>query len=142
MSETDKSEPTVYVAADFLRKEEVAALCAQLEKLGLEPTNTCTLDGEPGGGAGGELEGEAEQNAIATARLDLDDIDRSELFIQLTTGELARGGRHVKLGYALSRELTIIIVGPREHVFHYHPQVHHLPTADMLLIWLRGWLSA
>ena len=35
----------------------------------------------------------------------------------------SRGGRHVELGIALSNNKQIYVVGPRENVFHYLPQV-------------------
>lgn len=60
---------------------------------------------------------------------DLADIDRSNAVIQLTAqfcmGEagcttdqnLHSGGRNVELGYALARDLTVVVVGADENVF-------------------------
>ena len=37
----------------------------------------------------------------------------------------SRGGRHVEFGLALAWEKRVILVGPRENVFHTLPQVEH-----------------
>ena len=40
----------------------------------------------------------------------------------------SRGGRHVELGLALAWGKRVIVVGPRENVFHTLPQVEHFWT--------------
>jgi len=48
----------------------------------------------------------------------------------------ARGGRHVELGLALGYQKLIFLVGPRENVFHYLPEVKHFPTAEEWLAYM------
>jgi hypothetical protein len=43
---------------------------------------------------------------------------------------LATGGRHVEFGLALAQGKRVIIVGPRENVFHYL-----LPDAQIFAYW-------
>ena len=49
---------------------------------------------------------------------DLDDIDRADWVINFTCGSGGKGGRHVEFGYAHAKGKRLIVVGPRENVFH------------------------
>ena len=40
-------------------------------------------------------------------------------------GGASRGGRHVEFGLALAWGKGVVVVGPRENVFHTLPQVEH-----------------
>ena len=40
-------------------------------------------------------------------------------------GGASRGGRHVEFGMALALGKGVVVVGPRENVFHTLPQVEH-----------------
>lgn len=134
-----------YVATDYARKEEARALAeALIEQSG--GTLACSsrwIYDQPlfkEGGLGGELDAEDAPKAAQVAREDFDDIASSDIFIQLTSGVKARGGRHVELGYALAinqsqsiihgdgggSPLLVLVVGPREHAFHYLDQVVHV----------------
>lgn len=61
---------------------------------------------------------------------DLDDILNSDCVISFT-GSGSKGGRHVEFGYALALGKRLVLVGPRENVFHtlsvveYHPSWKH-----------------
>jgi nucleoside 2-deoxyribosyltransferase len=57
--------------------------------------------------------------ARAAADRNLHDIDASDIFILLTTGMAARGGRHFETGYAFARGKPIVILGPVEHAFQH-----------------------
>lgn len=59
------------------------------------------------------------------ASMDFEDLARSDMCIAFTEAEGARGrgGRHTELGIALGLGLRVILVGPREHVFHCLPGV-------------------
>ncbi len=45
------------------------------------------------------------------------------------------GGRHVEFGIALLRKIRCAVIGPREHVFHFLPQVE---VYDSLASFLRA----
>lgn len=73
-----------------------------------------------------------------TALIDLYDIDRADALVlfagtpndyaNIAVGALARGGRHVELGYALATDKDVIVCGPKENVFHHLPQIKQFDT--------------
>ena len=72
------------------------------------------------------------------ARRDLEDILWADILILLT--ELRpgtnKGGRHVEFGFALARNKRVMVVGPRQHLFHYLPNVETFPTWKQCLDFL------
>ncbi len=52
-------------------------------------------------------------------------------------GSRSRGGRHVELGLALAWGKDIIVVGPRENVFYYLPEVTVVSTWEQAKQFLR-----
>jgi hypothetical protein len=64
---------------------------------------------------------------------DLNDLRTADAIVSFTDGKPARGGRHVEYGWATlahdahpwldgsDQPMRLIVVGPREHVFHCHP---------------------
>lgn len=76
------------------------------------------------------------------ARRDLDDLGTADVLVSFT-GLGARGGRHVEFGtFLMHADLTaylgdaprrMVIVGPREHVFHCHPDVEVFPDWQAFL---------
>jgi hypothetical protein len=88
---------------------------------------------------------ESKLTAADWARIaadDIADIERCDVFVAFTEAQLngteswldvlsvARGGRHVELGYALGRLKRVVIIGPRENAFHHLllPQVEQFAT--------------
>jgi hypothetical protein len=138
-----------YVATDYARKEEADAVATAIEQETPLRLRARWIRDQPlfkAGGLGGELYEQDQENARLVARQDLEDINAGNVFVQLTSGEKARGGRHVELGFAICKALghpayQVVAVGPREHAFHYHPRVIHLPTAGDLLHWAKGYSS-
>ena len=60
------------------------------------------------------------------AQEDLDDLDAADTFVLWNPRHHhrgGRGGRHVETGYALAHGKRVILVGERENVFHYLPEV-------------------
>lgn len=142
-------DKTFYIAADYARKQEAAQLAADLEQvLGMTSMGRW-YKSQPAykdDGLGGELTGDDAAAAVKVAQEDWDDLASSDFFIQLTTGEKARGGRHVELGMAIALKHAypyrqVIVVGPREHAFHYGEGIHHLTSQDELEIFLQGFLA-
>lgn len=133
---------TFYIAADYARRAEVAALAASLEEeLGMESyASWSTEKAEYNDDASGEgMDVDQQAGAQRAAVQDYQDIRDSDIFIQLTTGEKARGGRHAELGVAVADQRHhVIIVGPRENVFHYFPGVVQVADAESLKTYLRG----
>jgi hypothetical protein len=78
------------------------------------------------------------------AQKDLEDLSICHAIISFT-GEGTRGGRHVEHGVAIvmhdeypwmgesDAQLRLILVGPREHVFHCHPDTEVYADFDAFL---------
>ncbi len=45
------------------------------------------------------------------------------ILIAETDGKYARGGKHVETGIALAHGYNVFVLGPKENVFHRHPNV-------------------
>ena len=60
------------------------------------------------------------------AQTDWEDINRAHClvaFTELTDSGPGRGGRHVELGLALALGKKVVVVGPRENIFHTLPAI-------------------
>jgi hypothetical protein len=71
--------------------------------------------------------------SCAIARDDCEDLmaaDAVIIFTEIPNTILATGGRHVEFGLALAQGKRVIIVGPRENVFHYL-----LPNSQIFATW-------
>lgn len=119
----------VYLAGRYGRREELLSKAGELEAAGHVVTARW-LEGLDDEGNGDFTHGHDGQ-AARWAEKDLADIEGSEVVISFTEGGGGRGGRHVELGYALADpRRRCILVGPAEHVFHWHPRVEHFGTWD------------
>ena len=49
-------------------------------------------------------------------------------FSEKPSNPTPRGSRHVEFGIALSLDMEILVIGPRENLFHTMPGVQHWPT--------------
>jgi hypothetical protein len=68
-------------------------------------------------------------------RHDVEDVQAADVVISFTGGG-GKGGRHVEFGIGLALDKEMIVVGPREHIFHTLPQVQHFDTwADLVRLW-------
>ena len=118
----------IYLAARYSQKEEIKQVAAILRIYGIETTSSwleephpsdCTMDQFP----------DAYLSGLAIR--DIDDIKSADAVILFTVDPLiptVRGGRHVETGYALALGKPLYIIGPRENIFHYLPQVKPFET--------------
>ncbi len=113
----------IYLAARYIRCMEMCFNEADLRGAGHVVTSRWIRGGD-------EIDDEdraALQNAIS-AQEDVEDLLAADCVICFTEepgGRNGRGGRHVEFGMALALKKTMIIIGPRENVFHYLPEVMH-----------------
>src|SRR5260370_22529594 len=73
------------------------------------------------------------------ARQDCEDLmaaDAVIIFTEIPNTILATGGRHVEFGLALAQGKRVIIVGPRENVFHYL-----LPDSQIFATWNKAFAT-
>lgn len=116
----------IYIAARYSRKDEAQDLAHDLVDLGHSIASTWIYQVEDemlyeqGPGAAGRF-----------ARKDLTEVAACELLVALSEEESnpwGRGGRHVEFGYALGLKKSIIVIGPKENLFHYLPGITHFAT--------------
>lgn len=109
---------TAYLAARYSRREELVPHKEALEDAGWEVTSRWLLGNHQAQNDDLYPGAAAERFALE----DLDDLMRADVLIHFTEPprqpSTSRGGRHVEHGYALAQGQRIIIVGPRENVFH------------------------
>lgn len=77
------------------------------------------------------------------AQHDLEDLTAADTVISFTdsTGG-GKGGRHVEFGYALALGKRVIVVGPRENVFHTLPEIEHYTSWSALATaFSREWIA-
>ncbi len=130
-----------YFAARFSRNAEMRRYRDQLQAAapGAKVSSTW-LDRRPDAWPADQLNTDPAPAWARDARPDLADINDADVFVQFTetpdapAGPPSAGGRHVEFGYALARRdddiytigvdpRRLVIVGPRENVFHAHPAV-------------------
>ncbi len=144
----------IYLASRYSRREELCEYRKQLEAMGHDVQarwlngehqldNAGTPIGENGAAlvegqlrSGEQLsENERTERAAALrtkfAQDDWEDCMAAELQINFTEAPRSsanRGGRHVECGIALAQCIRVIIVGHRENIFHWLPQVEFVET--------------
>lgn len=82
-------------------------------------------------GSHGDPHGDVDLNAYDMPRYtveDLDDIRAADTIVSFTQDGGGRGGRHVEFGVALALGKRLVLVGPREHVFHTLAHVEQYDT--------------
>lgn len=124
----------IYLAARYSRREEMCNYARELKAAGHTIVSRWIQGNHQVDAAGLSNEapgGERERLAIE----DRDDLLSADLLIAFTEEPRksnSRGGRHVEFGIALGRNITTVVVGPRENVFCCLPEVQ----------WYRTWYGA
>ena len=141
-----------YFAGAYARREELALYATWLKFAALPDTEVVSrwlIDPQEGLDAGfsaGGLEtAEAIEKAWEYGQRDVEDLSSADAIVSFT-GEGTRGGRHIEHGIAISyhdnhpwdlskrtEPIRLIVIGPREHVFHCHPATEHYATWDAFL---------
>ncbi len=122
----------VYLAARYNRRDEMRERRKDLHAVGIQVTSRWLDEKSDTNVDMGE---ESDSFYVTTAAVDLADIERADIFILFSENPLEgfkRGGRHVEYGYALKAGKPIYVVGPKENVFHYSPNVAHFSTFEEL----------
>lgn len=141
----------IYLAARYSRRLELCGYRDQLRAMGytvqavwLDGEHQISDQGTPIGEHGealvegsdrhGETTERAAQLRLKFAEDDLSDVQSCDLLIAFTekprsdAAGRGRGGRHVELGIAIGQGKRIIIVGPRENIFCWLPEIDHYET--------------
>lgn len=127
----------VYLAAAYERREEMQGVRDVLEAFGHEVTSRW-IDQEASGqteAAGAEQLAKDPAAYVKFAYKDMEDIRRAETVVSFT-GAPGRGGHHIEYGMAVASNKNLVIVGPRENVFHSLPHVEWYPDwSRMVMAW-------
>jgi len=111
----------VYLAARYSSKAQMEVYAQKLEKIGIEVTSRWL---EEPHASDAEI---SDDLKTQYALMDLEDVERADVLIFFSvepTTPTPRGGRHVEFGYALALGVHIIVVGPKENIFHHVPWVN------------------
>lgn len=65
---------------------------------------------------------------------DKKDIEQSDMIISFSDANGRHGGRHCEFGMALASGIRCVVIGPREHIFHYLPNVEVYDDLGSLLL--------
>ena len=121
----------IYLAARYSRLEELDRYASDLRNMG-HRVDARWLLGNHQIGTAKDVEAAIESVPMEGQPFALDDLEdlfRADMLIAFSetprSGLTNRGGRHVEFGAALAWDKQIIVVGPRENVFHTLPQVRH-----------------
>lgn len=119
----------VYLAARFARQPELRCIAEELRAAGAQVTSRWLFNAR----ALEQFELNGGHRGTELALMDFDDLKASDICIAFTEdapGPSGRGGRHAELGIALALDMRVVLVGPREHVFHCLPTVEHYTSWD------------
>lgn len=134
----------IYLAARYSRNDEMRGIRDVLERMGHKVTSRW-IDCHPDTNGTPELENSLSQEALTAApevgarfaQVDVADLEAADVVISFTSPDGGgKGGRHIEFGYGLARGKQMILVGPRENVFHTLPEVERYRDWPHLLVTL------
>ena len=112
--------PIVFLSARYARRNELQRYREDLLRLGFRVASRW-LDGQDEIG----LEGPDRAEARRWLMVDLEDLAQAQVMVCFSEDPVhqpvggSRGGRHVEFGMALETGKEILLVGPRENLFHW-----------------------
>lgn len=121
----------IYLASRYGRKDEM--ICYSIELAKMRHVVTSHWIHSDYVDRPGESSVAPEEERQRMAVMDEGDLQRAEAVISFTESpddcNGKRGGRHVEFGMARALGKRLIVVGPRENVFH------HLPDVEVYATW-------
>ena len=128
----------VFLSARFSRRDELIGYAGELRSLGmtvdarwLEADRHGVTDDEVMAELAGRTRAHGDAPVAALIALealqDLRGADALVAFSERPRTSSSRGGHHVELGMALAWGKPILVVGPRENVFHAMGGIEHVP---------------
>ncbi len=137
----------VYLASRYSRHDEMQGVSDFLGAFGVEVTSRwiwCHTDvvGDFTSSFTQEFLNASPELSAPLGQHDIDDLVAADTCISFTSGDGGKGGRHVEFGVALALGKRLIVVGPRENVFHTLPQVEWFPDWPHLVMALTSELRS
>ena len=127
----------IYLAGHYSRKEEIKRASLDLKYVGIPVVSTWYFERIRPGVSMCEL---SETFLCHAARRDKAELRRATHFVLFSVGPdtcFTRGGHCWENGYAYALGLRVVIVGPRQHIFHYLPGHKRFDTWGQACAWLR-----
>lgn len=110
----------IYLAARYSSKERMQVVAIQLIQRGFHITSNWIFASDRPEDPDQIDEGFRRDRAI----LDFEEVSKSHILIlDLLDGPGTRGAQWAELGIALGLNLQVLVIGPTENVFAYHPKV-------------------
>lgn len=126
----------IYTAAAWGRREEVKQVAAELEKVGVIITSHWL--NEPVPPAGSKLEKWRRETAL----VDIEDIKAADMIVRfsdtdeaknpLVPSALISGARMFETGFAWALGKPVVVVGGKQNVFDYLPNIIHVKDVKEL----------
>jgi hypothetical protein len=121
----------VYLAASWLRREEMQSVAQELRTAGLE-VDVHWLD---------QYDSHKQKSHLNNARADIRGVRECDVFVRysddlslpLVPSKLATGGRFVEQGIAMTLDKEIFVVGGKQCIFDELPKVTHVKDTAHLL---------
>ena len=135
----------VYLAARFSRRDEMQAYADELAALGHGVTARWVVGPPQSSHHPDQVAGHSLAYEERVSVEDLKDVSEADCIICFSEQPRetnTRGGRHVEFGLAVAADKRIILVGPRENVFHFLPVVENFPDWAALREALESELAA
>jgi hypothetical protein len=134
----------VYLAARYSRHPEMQGVRDVLTALGYEVTSRW-IDQHGGDVLESFVASKLNDDPEHCARygvVDLEDMAAADTVVSFTsTDGGGKGGRHVEFGWGLAAGKRMIVVGPREHIFHTLPGVEHYENWSRFVMALAPWMA-
>ena len=125
----------IYMASRYSRIKEMGEAAAVLRSMGHEITSRWINGDHQISDDGLSIEAKQEER-VRFATEDLHDLMVADCclnFSEKPRGTNSRGGRHVEYGIALAAGKRVVVIGPRENVFHCLPVVEWYPDFKAFL---------
>lgn len=127
-----------YLSARYSRYKEMQLIASDMRQVGWEIISSWI------GGNHHVLEQakdaeDFERRMRLVAEEDLRDLARADalVFIGETPGPYEGGGRFFELGWAFARNMDVYVIGPRQIIFEWLPQVKHYESLSDFLAKVR-----
>ena len=146
----------IYLAARYGRRSELCGYRDRLEAMHQNVTSRWLNGnhqigdgGNPIGDAGESLvEGDDGSDSPEAAAMrerfaieDMKDVIHADMLVAFTEPPRcapSRGGRHVELGMAIGMAKQVVVIGYRENLFCWLPDVQFFETFEDFLVWFTG----
>jgi len=122
----------IYIASRYSRRDEMRDVAEQMSERGFIVSSTWLQEDYP---LNMNLDGLTPEQHAQIAAQDLEDITGSDIMVffgEDQNNQPPRGGRHCEFGFALALGVRIYIVGERENIFHYMPDIKVVPNLEEL----------